>query len=188
MKSILICLVCAIASVTRCAQGKYVEGHIKTLEDWIFVSRFCFLSEFGRYEYYIEYERKYGDLQLLLYYDEPNQWHAIYKTGKVHFAMLVFCLTTNWFSHFADLPGKTVGVERGGQSNRHSVCTRALPSQEWLHSAQCKCNAATKERSDNHCEATNVKASGRHRFHILRSVSKDYDAIATVFVDDGHVR
>lgn len=46
------------------------------------MSRFCFLSDEGRYEYFIEYDRKYGDLQLLLYYDEPHQWHAVYKTTK----------------------------------------------------------------------------------------------------------
>lgn len=47
------------------------------------MSRFCFLSESGRYEYFIEYEKKYGDLKLLLYYDEPHQWHSVYKTSKV---------------------------------------------------------------------------------------------------------
>lgn len=48
----------------------------------MFVSRFCFLSEEGRYEYFIEYDRKYSDIQLLLYYDEPHQWHSVYKTSK----------------------------------------------------------------------------------------------------------
>lgn len=46
------------------------------------MSRFCFLSEEGRYEYFIEYDRKFGDIQLLLYYDEPHQWHSVYKTSK----------------------------------------------------------------------------------------------------------
>lgn len=46
------------------------------------MSRFCFLSDEGRYEYFIEYDRKFGDIQLLLYYDEPEQWHAVYKTQK----------------------------------------------------------------------------------------------------------
>jgi hypothetical protein len=48
----------------------------------VFVSRFCFLSGKGRYEYFIEYEKKIGDVQLLLYYDEPHQWHSVYKTSK----------------------------------------------------------------------------------------------------------
>lgn len=46
------------------------------------MSRFCFLSEEGRYEYFIEYDRKFGDIQLLLYYDEPHQWPSVYKTSK----------------------------------------------------------------------------------------------------------
>lgn len=48
----------------------------------MFVSRFCFLSEEGRYEYFIEYDRKFGDIQLLLYYDEPHQWHSVYPSSK----------------------------------------------------------------------------------------------------------
>lgn len=62
--------------------GKYVEGHLKTLDDWAFLARFCFLSGHGRYEYIIEYERRYGELQLLLYYDDKSQWPAVYKSGK----------------------------------------------------------------------------------------------------------
>jgi hypothetical protein len=70
-----------ILLVTK-SKAKYVEGHVKTLEDWVFVSRFCFLSEHGRYEYFIEYDKRQGDIQLLLYYDEPHQWHSVYKTSK----------------------------------------------------------------------------------------------------------
>uniref|UniRef100_A0A1B0CVQ4 Putative membrane protein n=1 Tax=Lutzomyia longipalpis TaxID=7200 RepID=A0A1B0CVQ4_LUTLO len=62
--------------------AKYVEGHLKTLDDWAFVARFCFLSGRGRYEYQIEFERKYGEPSLLLYYDEKTQWPAVYKTDK----------------------------------------------------------------------------------------------------------
>lgn len=53
------------------------------LKDWAFVARFCFISGRGRYEYLIEYERKYGELQLLLYYDDKTQWPAVYKSDKV---------------------------------------------------------------------------------------------------------
>lgn len=86
--------------------GKYVEGHLKThevihgrqttffyptithffylflLQDWAFVARFCFLSGRGRYEYHIEYERRLGVPQLLLYYDDESQWPSVYKRGK----------------------------------------------------------------------------------------------------------
>uniref|UniRef100_A0A1B0D2C2 Uncharacterized protein n=1 Tax=Phlebotomus papatasi TaxID=29031 RepID=A0A1B0D2C2_PHLPP len=70
------------ALVVRSVLGKYVEGHLKTLDDWAFVARFCFLSGRGRYEYQIEFERKYGEPSLLLYYDEKTQWPAVYKTDK----------------------------------------------------------------------------------------------------------
>uniref|UniRef100_A0A182NPE1 Uncharacterized protein n=1 Tax=Anopheles dirus TaxID=7168 RepID=A0A182NPE1_9DIPT len=63
-------------------QAKYVEGHLKTSDNWAFLARFCFLSGKGKYEYLIEYERKLGELKLLLYYDDRTQWPAIYKTDK----------------------------------------------------------------------------------------------------------
>ncbi|KFB47460.1 hypothetical protein ZHAS_00015408 [Anopheles sinensis] len=63
-------------------QAKYVEGHLKTSDNWAFLARFCFLSGRGRYEYLIEYEKKLGELKLLLYYDDRTQWPAIYKTDK----------------------------------------------------------------------------------------------------------
>ncbi|XP_037035543.1 transmembrane protein 145-like [Bradysia coprophila] len=60
--------------------SKYVEGHLKTLDNWAFVARFCFISGKGRYEYEIEFERRMGEPQLLLYYDDESQWPAVYKT------------------------------------------------------------------------------------------------------------
>ncbi|EAA00571.4 AGAP012225-PA, partial [Anopheles gambiae str. PEST] len=63
-------------------QAKYVEGHLKTSDNWAFLARFCFLSGKGKYEYLIEYEKKLGELKLLLYYDDRTQWPAIYKTDK----------------------------------------------------------------------------------------------------------
>lgn len=47
------------------------------------MARFCFISGRGRYEYDIEFDRRYGEPQLLLYFDDPGQWPAVYKTGKV---------------------------------------------------------------------------------------------------------
>ncbi|XP_055627120.1 transmembrane protein 145-like [Toxorhynchites rutilus septentrionalis] len=62
--------------------AKYVEGHLKTSADWAFLARFCFLSNHGRYQYEIEYEKRYGELKLLLYYDDKTQWPAVYKTDN----------------------------------------------------------------------------------------------------------
>ncbi|KAJ9574659.1 hypothetical protein L9F63_008191 [Diploptera punctata] len=62
--------------------SKYVEGHIVTAENWAFVARFCFLSEEGQFEYYIEYESEYAVQNILLYYDSKTQWPAVYKSGK----------------------------------------------------------------------------------------------------------
>lgn len=42
------------------------------------------MSGRGKYEYEIEFDRKYGEPQLLLYYDDKSQWPAVYKTDKVN--------------------------------------------------------------------------------------------------------
>lgn len=64
-------------------EGKYIEGHLQTAEDWHFLARFCFLSEKGRLEFEFEYPRQdYEPQNILLYYDEPDQWPAVYKSDK----------------------------------------------------------------------------------------------------------
>lgn len=57
------------------------------------MARFCFISGRGRYEYDIEFDRKYGEPSLLLYFDDLSQWPAVYKTGKVS-----NCFTTYIYS------------------------------------------------------------------------------------------
>ena len=52
-------------------------------QNWSFLARFCFLSEHGEFEYYIEYNERQGEPNLLLYYDDGDQWPAVYKTYKV---------------------------------------------------------------------------------------------------------
>ncbi|XP_058833106.1 transmembrane protein 145-like [Topomyia yanbarensis] len=78
----LILNVLSIFLLIKEGEAKYVEGHLKTSADWAFLARFCFLSNHGRYQYEIEYEKRIGELKLLLYYDDKTQWPAVYKTDK----------------------------------------------------------------------------------------------------------
>ncbi|KAK9720839.1 hypothetical protein QE152_g21859 [Popillia japonica] len=61
---------------------KYLEGELKTSDNWAFLARFCFLSGDGQFEYYIEYNEERGQPNLLLYYDTLDQWPSVYKTSK----------------------------------------------------------------------------------------------------------
>ncbi|GFY37018.1 transmembrane protein 145, partial [Trichonephila inaurata madagascariensis] len=63
-------------------ESKIIEGELRTTENWAFLTRFCFLSELGVFEYDIEYPKEYRTQNILLYYDERNQWPAVYKTNK----------------------------------------------------------------------------------------------------------
>ncbi|XP_045770130.1 uncharacterized protein LOC123870766 [Maniola jurtina] len=62
--------------------GKWVEGRLDSKENWAFLSRFCFLSLDGQFEYLIEFERDIGTPNLLLYYDEESQWPSVYHSTK----------------------------------------------------------------------------------------------------------
>ncbi|KAK4878359.1 hypothetical protein RN001_010865 [Aquatica leii] len=77
----LIVLTIAVVqlALTDC---KYVEGVLKTNDNWSFLTRFCFLSNEGEFEYLIEFNEENGYPNLLLYYDADNQWPAVYKTNK----------------------------------------------------------------------------------------------------------
>nr|XP_012613964.1 transmembrane protein 145 isoform X1 [Microcebus murinus] len=96
------------------ARAKYVRGNLSSKEDWVFLTRFCFLSDYGRLDFRFRYPEvslpqhpprlglqrhrlprllgsskppKPLDLQakccqnILLYFDDPSQWPAVYKAG-----------------------------------------------------------------------------------------------------------
>nr|XP_033770248.1 transmembrane protein 145 isoform X2 [Geotrypetes seraphini] len=62
--------------------GKYVRGNISTKEDWIFLTRFCFLSDYGRLDFRFKYPETKCCQNILLYFDDPSQWPAVYKKGS----------------------------------------------------------------------------------------------------------
>ncbi|KAM3956245.1 transmembrane protein 145 [Aphomia sociella] len=77
------CLILYISgALLRSVHGKWVEGSINTKENWAFLSRFCFLSLEGQFEYLIEYEKDMGIPNLLLYYDDDSQWPSVYHSSK----------------------------------------------------------------------------------------------------------
>ncbi|XP_051575967.1 transmembrane protein 145 [Myxocyprinus asiaticus] len=59
--------------------GKYVRGIVNTKEDWVFLTRFCFLTDFGRLDFKFRYPRSRCCQNILLYFDESSQWPAVYK-------------------------------------------------------------------------------------------------------------
>ncbi|XP_046979974.1 transmembrane protein 145-like isoform X1 [Schistocerca americana] len=67
---------------TKYVWSKYEEGILITSEKWAFVSRFCFLSDKGVFQYTIEYDKEYAVQNLLLYYDTPDQWPSVYRQDK----------------------------------------------------------------------------------------------------------
>ncbi|XP_064122889.1 transmembrane protein 145-like isoform X2 [Macrobrachium nipponense] len=68
--------------VPSATEAKYIEGEVKTAEKWAFITRFCFLSSDGTFTFDVEYDIDYATEKLLLYYDSPHQWPAVYKSEK----------------------------------------------------------------------------------------------------------
>ncbi|XP_044291234.1 transmembrane protein 145 [Varanus komodoensis] len=62
--------------------GKYVRGNISTKEDWVFLTRFCFLSDYGRLDFQFRYPEAKCCQNILLYFDDPSQWPSVYKKGN----------------------------------------------------------------------------------------------------------
>ncbi|KAF7490505.1 Transmembrane protein [Sarcoptes scabiei] len=62
--------------------AKVIEGVISTDKDWIFLTRFCFLSKEGIFEYNVSYPKSFAPQNLLLYFDAKSQWPAVYKQNK----------------------------------------------------------------------------------------------------------
>ncbi|PWA20596.1 hypothetical protein CCH79_00011584 [Gambusia affinis] len=48
-------------------------------EDWVFLTRFCFLTEFGRLDFKFRYSKSRCCQNILLYFDDSSQWPAVYK-------------------------------------------------------------------------------------------------------------
>ncbi|XP_067317902.1 transmembrane protein 145-like [Anolis sagrei] len=63
-------------------RAKYVKGRIRTKEDWVFLTRFCFLSDYGRLDFQFRYPEAKCCQNILLYFDDPSQWPAVYKKGN----------------------------------------------------------------------------------------------------------
>eukprot|EP00064_Thunnus_orientalis_P011637 superscaffoldBa00001697_g11668 len=87
--------------------GKYVKGIVNTKEgfssgsalpyaalvvmvialsitpdntwDWVFLTRFCFLTDFGRLDFRFRYPKSRCCQNILLYFDDSSQWPAVYK-------------------------------------------------------------------------------------------------------------
>uniref|UniRef100_A0A672SF17 Transmembrane protein 145 n=1 Tax=Sinocyclocheilus grahami TaxID=75366 RepID=A0A672SF17_SINGR len=48
-------------------------------QDWVFLTRFCFLTDFGRLDFKFRYPKSRCCQNILLYFDESSQWPAVYK-------------------------------------------------------------------------------------------------------------
>ncbi|XP_028679291.1 transmembrane protein 145 isoform X2 [Erpetoichthys calabaricus] len=66
----------------KLASGKYMKGNLHTKEDWIFLTRFCFLSDSGLLEFRFKYPEARCCQNILLYFDDASQWPAVYKKDK----------------------------------------------------------------------------------------------------------
>ncbi|KAI2655225.1 Transmembrane protein 145 [Labeo rohita] len=49
------------------------------VRDWVFLTRFCFLTDFGRLNFKFRYPKSRCCQNILLYFDESSQWPAVYK-------------------------------------------------------------------------------------------------------------
>ncbi|XP_046557488.1 transmembrane protein 145-like [Haliotis rubra] len=75
-------IVCVLSVKFTSSEAKWVEGNLQSNSDWEFLGRFCFVSSKGSFVYSFMYPVDYGTQEVLLYYDAPSQWDAVYKKNK----------------------------------------------------------------------------------------------------------
>jgi hypothetical protein len=84
LKPILLLICIACLALSSC-NGKVVQGHIKSPDNWVFINKFCYANddpEFGLFGYTVTVKPTYQNFQLLLYFDSDNsstQWDAVYR-------------------------------------------------------------------------------------------------------------
>lgn len=66
-------------------EAKIVHGYLRTGNNWSFISRFCFLSIHGQFQYEIQYQEEFE-----VWLDHENVWYfdnyliQIFLTGAKH--------------------------------------------------------------------------------------------------------
>ncbi|XP_055501680.1 transmembrane protein 145 [Leucoraja erinacea] len=66
----------------RLVCSKFEAGKLDTDQNWIFLTKFCFLPEKGQISYHIRYPKEKHEVNLLFYYDDKNQWPSVYKNSS----------------------------------------------------------------------------------------------------------
>ncbi|CAG6014887.1 unnamed protein product [Menidia menidia] len=76
----------AMASCKRAARAPschiwptHIGQRSRNRSDWVFLTRFCFLTDFGRLDFRFRYPKSRCCQNILLYFDDSSQWPAVYK-------------------------------------------------------------------------------------------------------------
>ena len=106
-----------ILSIASLGHTKYMEGELNTGDNWAFLSRFCFLSLRGKFEYDVEYPEVSSVEPEQVYQDEFR--HLPRRTWT--------CTTTLWRSG----PGCTGTTPTSPRAGRRRVCCRWWQTLCW---------------------------------------------------------
>ncbi|CAG5096211.1 Similar to tmem145: Transmembrane protein 145 (Xenopus laevis) [Cotesia congregata] len=85
MNVIISSIVLLLIFSTSNVKSKILRGELVTNQNWAFLARFCFLTEKGKFRYDFvvkENSNETSNVNLLLYYDAPNQWPSVYPSDK----------------------------------------------------------------------------------------------------------
>ncbi|KAH0554298.1 hypothetical protein KQX54_009327 [Cotesia glomerata] len=85
MNVIISNIVLLLIFSTTHVKSKILRGELVTNQNWAFLARFCFLTEKGKFHYDFvvkENSNETSNVNLLLYYDAPNQWPSVYPSDK----------------------------------------------------------------------------------------------------------
>uniref|UniRef100_A0AC35FBQ3 GPR180/TMEM145 transmembrane domain-containing protein n=1 Tax=Panagrolaimus sp. PS1159 TaxID=55785 RepID=A0AC35FBQ3_9BILA len=59
--------------------GKYSRGILTSEKNWVYLDRFCFVSQKGKFSYEFQYPASFAVESMYMYYDTADQWKAAYN-------------------------------------------------------------------------------------------------------------
>ncbi|XP_057328471.1 transmembrane protein 145-like isoform X1 [Microplitis mediator] len=136
MKVITSCIILLFFFFTSSTKSKILRGELVTTQNWAFVARFCFLTEKGKFRYDFVVKgspNETSNVNLLLYYDAPDQWPNVYPSDKT-------CDQKQ--SILSPEFGQIVPLSASSQVARISGCTQLY--EPW---AQLRCTSYREFRS-----------------------------------------
>uniref|UniRef100_A0A7E4UQ99 GpcrRhopsn4 domain-containing protein n=1 Tax=Panagrellus redivivus TaxID=6233 RepID=A0A7E4UQ99_PANRE len=153
--------------------AKYSIGTIITHKNWVFLDKFCFVSEAGNFQFELHYPKSYEIQNLYMYYDTPDQWFAAYNDSlqcaekeRIIDPLNNQIMSLSPLAHFSD-PAQCVEYEKRNQTWYNCTGSRSFFSMRprWWFMAIGNCDSLKGLYLEYRLLMTNAAPNDRLFYH-----------------------